>query len=231
MKRILQLAILVVLLSPVLRAQYEQVIDSVVAVVNSSPVFQSDWEIAVRYEGLMNGRAPESFTPDEHRAVFNRLVDQVLVRQQMRGFELVPITGQDVQSRLREVRNQLPGASTDEGWKSLLAQNDITEAEVSERIRVQLEVLRFLDYRMRPMVRLEQRAVSKYYREVLVPDLRKQGIEEPPLSQVSDKIREILTQQRMEEQTALWLQTLREVADIRIASTGSPAPMVMTQTK
>jgi hypothetical protein len=232
MRRFLQhVALLVTIISTYAFTQNDRVIDSVVAVVNSSPIFQSDWEVAVRFEALMNGRSPEAFTPDEQRGVFNRLVDQILIHQQTRGFELAPISTDEIQERVREVRAQLPGASREDVWNKILVQNGITAEEVADRLRSQLEVVRFLEYRMRPMVRVDQRAVTQYYREQFLPELKKQGGQEVPLAQVSDKIREILTQQRMEEQTALWLQTLRDTADIRISTPGAGATTEMTQSK
>jgi peptidyl-prolyl cis-trans isomerase SurA len=230
MRRILQ-SVMVLFFASLAYAQNEQLIDSVVAVVNSAPIFQSDWEVAVRYEALMNGRPPESYSLQEQQSVFHRLEDQILIRQQMRGFELTPLTEDDVQSRLRQLRSQLPGASSDEGWNRDLEQSGLLESEVVERLRDQIEIERFLEYRMRPMVRVDQRSVQKYYREQYLPELKKNGAEEVPLAQVSDKIREILTQQRMEQQTALWLQTLREAADIRISKPSPDSSAEITQSK
>ena len=89
---------------------------------------------------------------------------------------------------------------------------------MKSRVRSQLEVLRFLDSRFRPTVRVEFRAIQLYYREQFLPELHRQGGKDIPLSEVAPKIREILTQQRINEQVAAWLQSLREQADIRIPS-------------
>jgi hypothetical protein len=230
MRRILQFAMLLTFSSLAL-AQNVQLIDSVVAVVNSSPIFQSDWEVAVRYEALLNGRTPESYSEEEQRAVFHRMEDHVLIRQQMRGFEVTPVTDDELHLKVRELRAQLPGASTEEGWKKLLDQSGLLESDVRERLRNQIEVERFLVYRLKPTVRVDQRTVQTYYREQLLPELKKQGADEVPFAQVSGKIREILTQQRMEEQTALWLQMLRDGADIRITSSDSNSPTETTQSR
>ncbi len=181
----------------------------------------------------MSGRGVESFNQDEQRAVFNRLVDQELIRQQMRGFELGTLSDEDIQIRVREVREQLAGAAKEEDWKNMLDRYGITEADVNDRIRTQLEMERFLEYRLRPLVRVDYRTITRYYREQFLPELKKKGGKEVPLSEVSEKIREILTQQRMGEQTALWLQTLREGADIRFtnASAASSAKVEVTQSK
>jgi hypothetical protein len=197
-------------------AKSGEVLDRVVAIVNNTPILQSDWEMALRAEALLDGRNPESFNDLEQRAVFDRLVDQELVREQMRGFVISPVTEEEVNTRLQQVRNQASAAKSDEKWKQMLAQAGLNEQEVKSRIRLQLEILRFLDTRFRPTVRVDYRSIQQYYRDRFLPELHKQGGTDVPLSEVSPKIREILTQQRMDEQIANWLQTLREQADIRV---------------
>lgn len=216
MRRLLQLVLLLSLWPG--SAQSGEVIDRIVAIVNNTPIFQSEWELALRCEALLDGRSPESFTEAEQRAVFDRLVDQELLHEQMRGFMVSEVTDEQVNARWQEVRKQIPGASSDEEWKQTLAKAGVTDQELTARIRMQLEVLRYLDARFRPMVRVDYRTIQKYYREQFLPELHKQGGQEMSLSDAVPRIREILMQQRMDEQVTSWLQTLREQADIRIPS-------------
>lgn len=195
-----------------------EVLDRVVAIVNSTPIFQSDWELALRCEALLDGRSPETLSPAEQRDVFDRLVDQELLREQMRGYMTTTVTDEEVNARLAEIREQVEAGKTDTQWKALLKKADVSEEELKSRVRSQLEVLRFLDSRFRPTVRVEFRAIQLYYREQFLPELHRQGGKDIPLSEVAPKIREILTQQRINEQVAAWLQSLREQADIRIPS-------------
>jgi hypothetical protein len=216
MRRFFQFALLVVCLSGIGGAG--EVLDRVVAIVNSTPIFQSDWELALRCEALLDGRSPETLNEDEQRKVFDRLVDQELLREQMRGYIVTTVTDEEVNARLKEVRVQVEGGKTDAEWRALLRKADVSEEELQSRIRTQLDVLRFLDSRFRPTVRVDFRAIQLYYREQFLPELHKNGGQNVPLSEVAPKIREILTQQRISEQVASWLQTLREQADIRIPS-------------
>jgi hypothetical protein len=216
MKRVVQFAIVLVLTGISLAAQQGEVIDRVVALVNSEPILQSDWEIALRCEAMMEGRRAESFTESERQSVFNRLVDQELIREQMKGLSTTPVGEAELDEKLREVRAQMTGASNDKTWQEMLDRSGVTEAELRSRVRVQLETLRYLDEHFRPLARVDFRSVQRYYREQYLPELKKKGAPEVPLAQVSDKIREILVQQRIDEQITIWLQTLRESAEIRI---------------
>lgn len=216
MRRWFQLVLLLACLGSV--ASAGEILDRVVAIVNSTPIFQSDWEFALRSEALLDGRSPESLNASEQRAVFDRLVDQELLREQMRGYMTITVTDEEVNERLKEVRQQIDGAKSDEGWREILKKADVSEEELKARIRGQLEILRFLDSRFRPSTRVDFRSVQAYYREQFLPELKRQGGQEIPLSEVAPKIREILTQQRINEQVNAWLQSLREQADIRIPS-------------
>ncbi len=216
MRRFCQLVLLLVSLAGTALAG--DVLDRVVAIVNNTPILQSDWEFALRSEALLDGRSPESLSASEQRAVFDRLVDQELLREQMRGSMTVTVTDDEVNAKLKEVREQIEAGKSDQQWQELLRKSDLTEDELKARIRAQLEIMRFLDTRFRPTVRVDFRAVQLYYREQFLPELHKQGGQDIPLSEVAPKIREILTQQRMSEQVNAWMQTLREQADIRIPS-------------
>lgn len=216
MRRLVQLGMLMTAVVLYAHSQTSFVIDRVIAVVNNAPILQSDWETMLRFEALMNGRTAESFTEEERRSVFARLVDQELIRQQMKTATVPTVSEADVDARVKEVRAQIPTASHDATWKELLQRMGISQAEVRSRLRLQMEILRYLDEQFRPLSRVDFRAITRYYREQYLPALKKQGAEEVPLTQVVDKIREILVQQRIDEQINNWLQTLREGAAITI---------------
>ena len=62
-----------------------EVIDRIVATVNGHIILQSDWNEALSYEALLNGRPVAQFTDDDRRAVLDRLIDQELLRGQMKA--------------------------------------------------------------------------------------------------------------------------------------------------
>ncbi len=55
------------------------------ATVNGHIILQSDWDEALGYEALLNGRALNQFTDDDRRAVLDRLIDQELLAEQMKS--------------------------------------------------------------------------------------------------------------------------------------------------
>ena len=75
---------LTLLLALVIPSMAGQVVDRVVSNVNGHVVLQSDWEQEVAFEALSDGRDLDSFTLAERKAALDRLVDQELLREQVR---------------------------------------------------------------------------------------------------------------------------------------------------
>lgn len=216
MRRLSIFAMAICLLALSLPATAREVLDRIIAIVNNTPILLSEWDEEWRCEALLAGRTPDSYTPAEQQEIFDRLVDQELMQQQMHGYLLPPVSPADVQERLRTVRAQLFNGASDAQWQAALQRAGITLEELTVRVQRQIEIERFVDLRFRPGIHIDDRSINRYYHDQFLPELREQGAQDVPLEQVSGKIREILTQQRLQEQVAAWIQTLHEQAEIRI---------------
>src|SRR5437868_9651093 len=191
MKTLLKL-VFVFALATMLRAG--DVLDRIVATVNRQPILQSDWEEALRYECFLNQRMLTSLTPEETKAALHRLIDQTLLRQQMKAAATPQVaTEADITGRIRELRAQLPGAQDDTRWRQALAHYGLTEAAFRQHLALQLETMRFVDLKFRPAIRIDQASVEAYYKDQLLPQLQQKGRQPTPeLSAVSPKIEEVL---------------------------------------
>ena len=58
--------------------------------------------------------------------------------------------------------------------------------------------------------------IEAYYRDTLVPSLRKENQSTAPLSEVESRIREILVQQKIDSLLDAWLKRLRNRGDVQI---------------
>lgn len=219
MRRAFQLAIVLLLAGAVSRSE---VIDRIVATVNNEPILQSDWDVALRFEAFVDQR-PLDLGAAAARGVLERLIDQELLRQQIRTFRLQPISSEEVQQRVREIRQRTPGAATDAGWQAALDRYGLNEAELSARVADQLEITRFVDVRLRPTVRLDRASIEAYYRDKLLPQLKQKGAGEVPLVQVTRQIEEVLSQERMDTMLSEWLRELRQQSEIKINAPAPPA--------
>ena len=75
--------------------------------------------------------------------------------------------------------------------------------------------MNFVEVRLRPNVHIEPEDIESYYKNRLLPDLQQNGSKAIPLAEVDSRIRELLTEQHIDELLDAWLHNLRQQADIR----------------
>ena len=193
-----------------------EVVDRIVATVNRRAILESEWDEAVRFECLLNGRPLSSVTSDDRTATLQRLIDQELIVEQMRASSFVPATPEEVAARVRELRQTVPAWKTDEGWRAALTAYGLTEEDVEERTAVQVNLLRYLDLRFRPEIHIDRRIMENYYREHLLPEMRGAGWSDVPFEQVASKIEQLLIEQRLNELQDRWVRGLRLQGEIQV---------------
>jgi peptidyl-prolyl cis-trans isomerase SurA len=200
-----------------------QVIDRIVATVNGRVILQSDWDEALAYEALLNGQPSSEMNSDERRAVLDRLIDQELLREQMKTAVIAHMTEAEAAERVAAARQQYPEAATEAGWQALLAKFRLTEKDLLAHVQQQADLLRLVDARLRPSVQIDSKTIEAYYRDKFAPQRKQTGAGDVPLAEVSSKIRELLTEQRVTELLVSWLQTLRSESEVRIPASPSNA--------
>jgi parvulin-like peptidyl-prolyl isomerase len=212
--RLVLLALLAVVL-----AHASDVIDRIVATVNGRVILQSDWDDAVCYEAFAEARSLDQITPADRKAALDRLIDQELLREQMPPTE-IRATAKEIQKRVQEIRQKYSGAD-EAAWGATLQRYGLTEKELEARVALQLDVMRLVDARLRPTIQIDSRSIESYYQETLIPQLRQAGSKEVPLAEVTPKIKELLTQQKMNQLLVAWLQNLRAESNIRTSAGAS----------
>jgi len=190
------------------------VLDRIVARVNGHIILASDWEDEQRFEAFMNARPLSEVTAADEDAALHHLVDQELLEEQMRSADFKPASEEEVNQRIAEVRKQYPEAKDEAGWKRLLADYGITAEELKRRLTLELDVARLVEARLRPSVTIDQDAIASYYNHEFLPRLRSSGAKEVSLDEASAGIKEVLTEQRLNELLVAWLDTLRSGSEI-----------------
>jgi peptidyl-prolyl cis-trans isomerase SurA len=198
-----------------LGVQAGDILDRIVATVNGHIILQSDWDDAVRCEAFMAGRPLDQITPKDRKAALDRLIDQELLREQMPASDFQQATDQEVGKRIEEIRKLYPAAHTDQAWQTILLRYGLTATELRDRVALQLNLMRLVDARLRPAVNIDAKSIESYYNQQLLPQLRHAGGKEVALADVSPKIRELLTQQKVNQLLISWLQNLRAGSQIQ----------------
>jgi peptidyl-prolyl cis-trans isomerase SurA len=191
------------------------IVDRIVATVNGHIILQSDWEDALRFEAFTSNRSTAQLTVEDRKASLDRLIDQELLREQMHSADFQHVTGEEVSDRIAEIRKSYSLADNEPGWHEVLTRYGLTDNDLRQRISSELDALRLVDARLRPSVNIDSKSIESYYNQELLPQLRQSGAREVALTEVSPKIKELLTEQKVNELLLAWLQNLRAGSTIR----------------
>ncbi len=201
-------------------ARAGDVIDRIVATVNGHIILQSDWDEALGYEALLNGRPLGQFTDEERKAVLDRLIDQELLAEQMKSAFFQHASESEAAVRVADARKQYPEATTADGWHAVLSKFQLTEKDLVAHVQQQIDLMRLVDAHLRPTVQIDSKTIEEYYRQKFVPQLKESGAAEVALAEVSGKIRELLTDEKVNELMVSWLQSLRSESKVSIPGMG-----------
>ena len=205
-----------------------ELLDRVVAIVNKQLILESDVNQEMRFAEIQPFRIARGGTPYEQ--AMNRLIDRTLVYQQALEQQLEPVTDEEVDAELEQLKKQLSEcqiykcSATENGWKEFLSQYGITEQEMREHWRQRMTVLHFIEQRFRSGASITDQQISEYYEKTLVPEVKARGGTPPPLEQISSRIEEVLLQQQVSAMLQDWLKSLREQGSVRIFKDGEVAP-------
>ena len=228
MKRVLHFLVLTtsLLAAVIVPAFAGEIIDGVVASVNRHPILRSDWGQAVRFEAFLQQKPVAEISARERIRALQRLIDRQLIVAQMGDVNYMQPSEQRLQQDVAKLRAQLPDAKDDAAWRRLLAGYGLDEQLLKQHLRDEVQVMSFIEVRLRPNVHINEDDIASYYKDQLVPDLRQNGGNLVPLDAVKPRIQELLTQQRIDELLDSWLHNLRQQADIRstVAIPGINAP-------
>jgi peptidyl-prolyl cis-trans isomerase SurA len=196
-----------------------EIIDRLVAVVNRQVITLVDVQQEMKSQELDQSESNTGGdSAHEHKLtetqVTQRLIERVLIHQQIQEFPGSEVSEKDVDSQLAEMEKNAGGS---EAWSRHLKDLGIGLAGVRERVRWQLQVMRFIDRRFREFIVVNPSEVESYYQDQFLVDLRKRGIREAPaLSEVEEQIRDILIEKKLNVQVEEWLASLRANATIQV---------------
>lgn len=201
------------------------VVDSIAAVVNHEAITQSEVEDAAWFARFSahTDRAVNSspLSAHEYQQALQHLIDQDLLLQEQKkaGYDAAP--EEAVQSQIDALIQRMGSM---EKLQARLQQFHLQMGTVRTMIRQQLNVLRFLDEKLRPSIVIDEQQIETYYQKDFVPTAQAHKLQPAPLDKVRDEIRRILLEQEMEREQQQWLQQLRASAAIETRNT-TPSPI------
>jgi hypothetical protein len=157
----------------------------------------------------------DQMTAEDRKSALDHLIDQELLREQLKDSDVLHPSPEEVAQRVVEIRKQYAEAETELGWRTLLDSYRLSEENLKHRVSAELDLMRLVDARLRPSVTVDSKSIESYYNQELLPQLRQSGGQNVPLEDVTAKIKELLTQKKISQLLTAWLQELRAGSEIR----------------
>jgi hypothetical protein len=192
----------------------QQVVDKMVATINAG--VRTD---LITYSDLMWQLALEPNTPLDNptSADLNRalrlVIDQRLILQEAEKLPTIAPTVQEIKDERDEYAKLF---SSEAEFQQRLLRVGLTSEKLNEILDQRERIEKYLDFRFRNFVVINQKEIADYYRDVSVPRLRARspGAIVPTLEQVRGEIEKLLTEAKIESDTDAFLDTARERAEI-----------------
>lgn len=132
-------------------AAHAVVVDRIAVIVEGHAIKDSDIERTIRITSFLNHEQAR-FDAASRKTTASRLIDQELIRVQVRSGDYRAASEKDVESLLAKT-------STD----AALARYGIAEEELKRSLLWQLTVLHFIEDRFRPAVMVTEQQIEDYY--------------------------------------------------------------------
>lgn len=186
-----------------------ELVDRIVAVVDEDPILASALDRAIGL-GLVSQGA------DETDVVFRRRVLDQMLAERLRAHEVdrFGFTEISLAQVDRAVAALESGFADRRAFEERLSDFGLTMDDVRQIVARQVMVLTYVDERLGPRVFVSFDDIREYYDSVLTPEMKSTGQSVPDLDQVREKIREVLREQRLNEEIERWTEELRREADI-----------------
>jgi hypothetical protein len=212
--------IIALLLSVAIGLHAGELLDRIVATVNTQVILQSDWDDEIHFEAFMSGRKPEDVTAEMRKAALDRLIDQDILRDQMHVADLKPAGAEAIKKQIEDLKSEQIREHPGQSWATTLSQYQLTDKVVEDHVAAELEQFQLVDLRFRPSIQVSAADVEKYYREQIVPKLP--ASDPSSVNDAAPKIKEILIQEKINQLLNSWLDTLRSQAQIRVLFADKP---------
>ena len=208
MRKWMTLAAMFIGLSPAPgRVRAQEVMDRIVARVETDIILLSDVRRLSRYQTFLDGK------PQSDADILNRLIDQWIVRSEASVARFPQPSDEDVNRSIERLKRSF---SSPEEFQARQQQTGITDDEIGRFVRAQLYLSNYLDTRFRPAIQIDENAIEDFYKSRVVPRAESRQQTPPTLENARDFIQEALVQRAINEQADRWLKESRTRVRVEI---------------
>ncbi len=192
-----------------------ELIDQIAIVVDKSIIKDSDIARDIRVTQLLNNEFPQ-INAQERKKTAQKLIDQMLLREEIRTGAYPTATEQEVNSQFKALQNRRFHSPV--LLQTSLKKYQLDETQLREQIRWQITVLHFIDARFKPAAIIQDSAVDAYYHQH--EDALKSNNPNASVDDLKSQAREILAGEETNRLLFSWLEERRKQAKITFLEEG-----------
>jgi hypothetical protein len=224
-------ALLVVFALPVVRAAPAQsatgpqVVDRIVVRIEDDIITLSEMRELAGYQQLVDGKAE----PDDQ--ILSELIEQWVVNGEATAAQFPSPADSEVDREVARIESHFvdspggtPSQLSGQTYAQRLAVLEMTPETVRHMVEREIFLARYLDYKFRPSVQVEDAAIETYYKRELLPELAAKKQPVPSLDDVREQIREVLVQRGISERASTWFDETKSRLNIEIEPAAGAAP-------
>jgi hypothetical protein len=193
----------------------DDIVDRIVVRIENDIIVLSEVRELAAYQQLVEGHA------EPYDKLLSELIEQWMVNSEAAAAHFPPAAESDVAREVGQIEGRFPSM---DAYQQRLAELGITPQTVRRIVAQQIYLARYLDYKFRPAVQVDDAAIEAYYKQELAPQLAAKNQPVPPLADVSEQIREVLVQQGISARAEMWFDETKSRLKIEI-NTPPDAPV------
>jgi len=181
-------------------APAQEVLDKIVARVDTDIILLSDVRELARYQSFVDEKA------ESDAQILDRLIDQWIVRNEAKAALFPQPSGEEVQRSLERLKRSF---SSPEAYADREKQAGLTDEDIVRMLTAQLYLSNYLDSRFRASVQINEKDIEEFYQTRVIPRAQSRGQTPPTLDAARGFIQEALVQRAINERADQWLEESR----------------------
>lgn len=177
-----------------------EIVDRIAATVGRAVITDSMVRRSLRASALL-ARAPLNESPAVWEEARNRMIEQALVKEEIRISRYPVAQPDEVRAALDQVRTQLGGEAA---YVAALREYRLTEDDLTKDLGWRLSFARFLAYRFRPAVQITDEALLAFYSK-WTPE----GVK-PPFEEARERVEAAYAEAESTRFLDQWLRETRQ---------------------
>jgi hypothetical protein len=188
----------------------QKVVDQILTLVNDEVITRIDllWSLA------MDPQAPNpanGINSDLLRQKLDVMIDEKLINQEATRIPTTDVTQEEIDAKRKALIAAFP---TQAAFLERIQGVGLTAEKLDELLRQRILIDKYVAFRFESFVFVTDQEVQEYYEQKLSPKLKEKGAVAPPLSEVIDKIRILLKEEKKGGELERWLTSARQRAEI-----------------